>query len=63
MSELRTKIAAAVTILAIGGLGALALSHPQAPPRPAAASAQVRHVGSSATLVKHTGFENEGADD
>ena len=32
MSELRTKIAAGVTIVALGGLGGLALSHPQAPP-------------------------------
>ena len=33
MSQLRPKIAAGLTIVALGGLAGLALSHPQAPPR------------------------------
>ena len=62
MSELRTKIAAGVTILALVGLGGVAMTHPQAPPP----SAQTQAVGARATPAKFVvahGFENEGADD
>jgi hypothetical protein len=63
MSELRTKIAGGLTILVIGGLGAFALSHPQAPPRSAGASPQVEEVAAPATLVRATDSENAGPDD
>jgi hypothetical protein len=63
MSELRTKIAGAVTMLVIGGLGAFALGHPQVPPRSPAAGPQVKQVAAPATLVKATDFENGGPDD
>jgi hypothetical protein len=63
MSELRTKIAAGVTILAIGGLGMFALSHPQTPPHATGATAQVKHVATPATAVTVAGYENEGSDD
>ena len=66
MSELRTKIAAGVTILALGGLGGVALSHPQAPP-PAAqvqsASKSGKQVPRTAAPARSYGLEQEGADD
>ena len=66
MSELRTKIAAAVTILALGGLGGLALSHPQAPPPTAniqSASKPGKQVPVPAAPATSYGFERESADD
>ena len=66
MSELRTKIAAGVTILALGGLGGVALSHPQAPP-PAVqvqgASKSGKQVPVPAAPARSYGLEQEGADD
>jgi hypothetical protein len=66
MSELRTRIAAGVTILAIGGLGAVALTHPQAPPPTAQvqpAGAQVAHQSSARTAHISADDHFEGADD
>ena len=66
MSELRTKIAAGVTIFALAGLGGAALSHPQAPP-PAAqvqsASKSGKQVPVPAAPARSYGLEQEGADD
>jgi hypothetical protein len=66
MSELRTKIAAGVTILAIAGLGGVALSHPQAPPSTAqaqTASKAGKPGVSLAVPARSYGVEQEGADD
>jgi hypothetical protein len=66
MSELRTKIAAGVTILALGGLGGVALSHPQAPP-PAVQVQSASKPGKQAPVLaapaKSYGVEQEAADD
>ena len=54
MSELRTKIAAFVTILAVGALGAFAVTHPSPPPLVAqaqpAAQQPAAHAGVSRAL-------------
>jgi hypothetical protein len=67
MSELRTKIAAGVTILALGGLGGLALSHPQRPPAATQVSNISKQTGKQATvpavLTEGHDFESEAADD
>lgn len=65
MSELRTKIAAAVTILALGGLGGLALSHPQAPPPAVNVQAASKSGKASilATPARNYDLEQENADD
>ncbi len=66
MSELRTKIAAGATILALGGLGGLALSHPQPPPPTASvqsASKSGKQVPAPAAPASSDGFEHEAADD
>jgi hypothetical protein len=67
MSELRTKVAAGVTILALAGLGGVALSQPQVPPRTtqlqAASKAGGKKVATPASLANGAGFENETADD
>jgi hypothetical protein len=67
MSELRTKIAAGATILALGGLGGLALSHPQAPMQATQVQAASKHPGKQAAVPVTVGgddrFENEPADD
>jgi hypothetical protein len=67
MSELRTKIAAGATILALGGLGGLALSHPQAPVPAMQVQTAGKHLGKQApipaTLAKGDRFETEVADD
>ncbi len=63
MSRLRPKVAAALTIVALGGLAGLALSHPQSPP-------STTHAQSTGTVVHqaapHAAFgddEGGGADD
>jgi hypothetical protein len=67
MSELRTKIAAGATILALGGLGGLALSHPQPPVKATQVQAAGKHSGNQAgipaTLDRGDRFEGEAADD
>jgi hypothetical protein len=66
MSELRTKIAAGVTILAVAGLGGLAWTHPQAPPpgtQVQSASKTAKHVSVPATSAKTYDGEREGFDD
>jgi hypothetical protein len=67
MSELRTKIAAGATILALGGLGGLALSHPQTPPRATQASSITKQKGKQATvpavITNGRESETETADD
>ena len=67
MSELRTKIAAGATILALGGLGGLALSHPQAPVPATQVQTATKQLGKQApipaTLVRDDRFEGEAADD
>ena len=62
MSKLRTKIAAGVTILALVGLGGLAMTHPSPPPHPVAASA-TQQAPASGSVVKATGVEYETPDD
>ena len=64
MSQLRPKLAAGLTIVALGGLAGLALSHPQAPPSATQvqSSGHVRHT----TPRPHATFvddEGGGADD
>ena len=63
MSQLRSKLAVVLTVVALGGLAAVALSHPQPPP-------PATHVQSTANAVHpvatHTTFvddEGGGADD
>jgi len=59
MSRLKPKIAAGLTILALGGLAGLALSHPQSPPR-------TTQVHSAAAPVIHAAPADDdggGADD
>jgi hypothetical protein len=67
MSELRTKIAAGATILALGGLGGLALSHPQAPVKATQSQAAGEQPGKQAaipaTLDRGDHLEGEAADD
>jgi hypothetical protein len=67
MSELRTKVAAGVTILALGGLGGVALSHPQAPVRTTQLQAASKHSGKQvptpATLDEGDRLVSEAADD
>lgn len=62
MSKLRTKIAAGITILALAGLGGLAMSHPQPAPHLAAAGS-TKQVTAPGTPVNAPGVEHEGADD
>jgi hypothetical protein len=66
MSELRTKVAAGVTILALGGLGGVALSHPQPPP-PMVQAQSASKSGKQAPLVavpaRSYSLDREGADD
>lgn len=67
MSELRTKIAAGATILALGGLGGLALSHPQAPVPATQVQTASKHprkqASMPATLHRDDAFESQAADD
>ena len=69
MSELRTKIAAFVTILAVGALGAFAVTHPSPPPPVAqvqpAAQQPAAHAGASGALSVSDDDPGEGgaADD
>jgi len=66
MSELRTKIAAGVTILALAGLGGVALSHPQAPPPTAkaqSATKAAKQTAVQAAPVRSFDLEQEIADD
>lgn len=63
MSQLKPKIAAGLTIVALGGLAGLALSHPQAPrqtPPAQSAAAPVQHTVPHAAFVDDDGG---GADD
>ena len=63
MSQLRSKFAAGLTIVALGGLAGVALSHPQAPP----SATQAQSSGTSAhQAAPHATFvddEGGGADD
>ncbi len=62
MSQLRSKIAAGLTIVALGGLAGLALSHPQAPPptKVQSTAAAVNHAAPHAAFADD---EGGGADD
>ena len=65
MSELRTKIAAGVTILALGGLGGVALSHPQAPLPATQVQSREQAPGKQAPITgdasaRSDGFERGG---
>jgi hypothetical protein len=66
MPEPRTKVAAGVTILALGALGGVAVSHPQAPMRATQLQAASKHppkqAPTPATLGEGDRF-SEAADD
>jgi hypothetical protein len=67
MSELRTKIAAGATILALGGLAGVALTHPQPPVGHAQVKVASKHSGKQyatpAIYSRDDAFEAERADD
>jgi hypothetical protein len=63
MSQLRSKIAAGLTIVALGGLAGVALSHPQAPPGATQAQSAATSVHHAAPHAAFADDERGGADD
>ena len=63
MSQVRSKIAAGLTIVALGGLAGLALSHPQSPPRATQAQGIGTPVHDAAPQAAFADDEGGGADD
>ena len=61
MSELRAKIAAGATILALGGLAAVAVTHPQGPAQATQVVAS-KHAGKQAVVsASHGDDDRSGA--
>jgi hypothetical protein len=58
-SRLKPKIAAGLTILALGGLAGVALSHPQSPPR----STEVHSAAAPVIHAAPADDDGGGADD
>jgi hypothetical protein len=63
MSQLRPKLAAGLTILALGGLAGLALTHPSAPPGATQAQSNAAAVGHAAPHAAFADDDGGGADD
>ncbi len=63
MSQLRPKIAVGLTIVALGGLAGLALSHPQAPPRATQVHSAAAPVNPAAPQAAFADDDGGGADD
>ncbi len=63
MTQLRSRLAAGLTIVALGGLAGVALSHPTAPPGATQAQTAVAAVNHATPHPAYAGEEGGGADD